>query len=313
LTLALTFHYSVLVIYPVILIFLLVKKEKLTLRHLLEAAFGIVLPFVPFIISGEGFKMISNLILWVPYRLGGFTNLYSKNNPTWESFIKSLEGITGFIGKTFLFDPRLNTILTVIFLAILVYGFIKIIKKRTKDFWLILAISTLLCGFIAAIVHGGFIPAHYFIFLSPVMVWMTAFLVKQVFKSKKTLLKILFCFIALEVIFSNLLYLMNVKQIYLANEAALNPHFVPLVLQQKVADYIVNDAAQNEFSLGRVGPFDYYRYDYAQNYKYLMWILGNEPAEEAKLKYTIYEDISGLSKNQKDVYFIENIGILKGK
>ena len=142
---------------------------------------------------------------------------------------------------------------------------------------------------------------------------MTAFLVKQVFKSKKTLLKILFCFIALEVIFSNLLYLMNVKQIYLANEAALNPHFVPLVLQQKVADYIVNDAAQNEFSLGRVGPFDYYRYDYAQNYKYLMWILGNEPAEEAKLKYTIYEDISGLSKNQKDVYFIENIGILKGK
>jgi len=84
---------------------------------------------------------------------------------------------------------------------------------------------------------------------------------------------------------------------------------VPYSLQLKSTRSIIADANWEDFSFSRVGPFDYYEGDYAQNYRYLMWWLGNEPIENANEHYIIYEgkDYFPDNKDEKTIFESDDI------
>ena len=94
-------------------------------------------------------------------------------------------------------------------------------------------------------------------------------------------------------------------------EASLSPHLVPYNLQKEVAKLIVEDAKDASFFLKRVGPYDYFEEDYEQNYRYLLWLYGNEPKEKSDVTYTIYEDTKKVPSNAREVFWIGNIAVTK--
>ena len=76
---------------------------------------------------------------------------------------------------------------------------------------------------------------------------------------------------------------------------------------------IIADANWTDYSLSRIGPFDYYEGDYAQNYKYLLWWFGNEPVENAGVHYIIYEGNEYFPDNAEDtiIYKSDDILVIK--
>src|SRR3990167_8629485 len=60
--------------------------------------------------------------------------------------------------------------------------------------------------------------------------------------------------------------------------------------QLDIAKVISNNAQGKSFTLERVGVNDQFEGDYAQNYQYLLWWLGNEPKKDIMSPtYTICE------------------------
>ncbi|MFH1656287.1 MAG: hypothetical protein ABH956_00760, partial [Candidatus Nealsonbacteria bacterium] len=75
-----------------------------------------------------------------------------------------------------------------------------------------------------------------------------------------------------------------------------------------------DDSKGGKYSLIRVGPNDQFEEYYSQNYKYLLWLYGNEPIENSSLSYTVYENVDRLSnQDKKIVNFIGPIGIVKNE
>lgn len=73
------------------------------------------------------------------------------------------------------------------------------------------------------------------------------------------------------------------------NEHQKDTDYIPLKIQEAVAEDIVKDADGKSFSLGRVGLFDYFPENYDQNYQFLILSKGGKIDPLAKLKYTIYD------------------------
>jgi hypothetical protein len=93
-----------------------------------------------------------------------------------------------------------------------------------------------------------------------------------------------------------------------------SPYYIPYVLQQKITKKIIQDADGKEYRLKRVGLYDKFEENYAQNYIYLLWWYGNEPQKDAKITYTIYESsIPNKVKNNNMIkkYSISNIILTK--
>ena len=128
----------------------------------------------------------------------------------------------------------------------------------------------LIFGVIALFLHGE-PPYHYFYVLFPILAIVLALL----FSKRKYLLWI---FIFIFSLYSFKSYISN-KYLEL----------IPYKNQIEISKGIVKDAKGRKFSLKRVGPYDYFEKNYAQNYIYLMWLFGNMPVENSKIVYTIYE------------------------
>ena len=108
-------------------------------------------------------------------------------------------------------------------------------------------------------------------------------------------------------VFFLLIFTINAKFFFSQTPA---PDFVPYKLQREIAEFIVTDAKATTFKLRRVGPYDYFSEDYSQNYRYLLWINGNEPISSGELTYTIYEDTSKLP-SQGEVKWFSNVAVVK--
>jgi hypothetical protein len=165
-----------------------------------------------------------------------------------------------------------------------------------------------LVGYLALFLHGD-PPKHYYLIIYPLpLILFASFL--DFFSRKKWGL-IISLSILFIISFFNFKYYFSEKWFYLPQErVAADLSYVPMVLQEKVASFIVSDAQGKKFTLARVGPYDYFEADFALNYHYLLWRLGNEPVSDANLTYTIYEDVSALPKGAKG-QMISNLAIVK--
>jgi hypothetical protein len=143
-------------------------------------------------------------------------------------------------------------------------------------------------GLLALFIHGN-PPIHYFLPLFPLPIIIFSLFLSDLWIKK--LGKVVVCGLLFIISFINLNFFFSEKWFFLPQDKMqLEPLYVPYSLQKEVAKTIVKDAQGKPYNLSRVGPYDYFEGNYAQNYQYLAWWFGNEPVEEkTKLRYTIYE------------------------
>ena len=305
------FHYSPILLLPILLLVFFLKRKKIKFGKIIRFIGGLLISMFPVLLFDfkSGFKMTRSLILWVPYRIAGFIGLYPKNNISLPTFQKSLYSTIEFLGKSFVFEKSLWVPISLLLTILFVYKLRIAIKQKGRNFANLFIISSLFVSLLGVFVHGDS-PIHYYFPIFPIpIILLSTFLEKVMIKSFKGGL-----FVGL----FGVLFLLNARSYSdftsrLQNEKVfIEPHFISLDIQKEVAGFIIDDVKGEKYSLKRVGPYDYFEENYSQNYKYLLWLYGNEPVEKADLRYTIYEDVTSLVVGEgADVRKINNLVVVK--
>lgn len=315
----LNFHLTPIILVPIILMILWQKKKSLRTKDLWLGFFGFLIPNLPFLIYDliHGFRMTTKLLIWIPYRLAGFLRLYPKNNLTPEVFKENLVAFFNFISQSFVPEQeKLGILLVAAVIIFIILNFKKAFTVDKKEnFGWFFVFWALILGFIALFIHGS-PPIHYFVPIFPIPIIIFSLFLEKLWRNRlsKALILGLFSLI----LFLNLRFFLSSPFFYAPQEEViLSPRYVPYKLQKEIVRMIVEDARGEEFNLGRVGPFDYFEGDFAQNYRYLAWWFGNEPTEEkVRLGYTIYEDQTKIPKELPEgakLFQTANMAVLKEK
>lgn len=172
-------------------------------------------------------------------------------------------------------------------------------------------------AFAAIIIHQE-VPLHYFLPVFPIPIILASMLIVALLLHHlwfSRVLGITAAFAVLIVISANSAYFFSERWFYQPQDRMTPNHPYPFALQERVVKTIFSDAKGQPFNLKRVGSFDYYAYTHAQHYRYLLWKLGNEPADPPQsLTYTVYEDTSKLPiENSHQLLWVSNIAILKNE
>ncbi len=306
----LSFHLGSIALAPAIMAIFWVKRKKLKKEDIARGLIGFSIPNLPFLINDltHGF-MSSKLLIWIPYRVIGFLGFYPKNNLTPEVLRENVQAFLKFFGENFtMHKVRFDLILIAVIIGFLIFNYKKAFTfKAKKDFgWFFLFWSLLLFS-LALFVHGS-PPRHYFITILPLPIIIFSLCLEKLWKGYlgKALIILLF----LLMIGFNKGFFFDSPAFYAATGDSLL-FFKP---QEKIVRMVVVDAQNRPFILKRVGEFDYYPGEHAENYRYLAWWLGNEPSEEAtKLSYTIYEDLNRLPAEikEKRIFKVGKVFVLR--
>ena len=279
------FHYSPLIYAPIILLAILIKRKSISIKNLLLSLFTFLLTLTPLIIhdSKNQFLMTFQLIIWVPYRIAGFLGFLPKNNATNTQLATDSSGVLGFITQLFTTNQTLApaAVITVIFSIIFA---LKIKKYRTFSY---LLGSLLFISVVAFIIHGDS-PVHYFLPVFPVPIILFAMHLASIRR------KIVFGSL-LGLIFLMFILNLNIKK---------PSNKINYLKNLEISQVIVNDANGQSFSLKRLGEGDEFEGQYAQNYQYIMWNLGNEPLINQPITYVIYEE--NFSKKTNETLIFED-------
>lgn len=309
----LNFHLTPIVLIPTIFTTLFIYREKVKSSDIIKGIGGFLLPNIPFLLYNalNNFVMLFKFTLWIPYRISGFVGLYPKNTVSLSILKSNLVSLYKFI--TFSFVQNYSIVGFFLFAAVLLFIFFKV-KKILFGKENIAWVSTFLIfiwGYLGIFVHGT-PPSHYYLPLySLPILFLSEILTKLDDKKNGRIVVVAIIFlislINLRFFFSN--------QYFNANQDRVSEGKpVPYHMQQEVAENVVEDARDRPFTLSRVGPYDYFEGDYAQNYQYLMWFYGNEPVRETSLKYTIYEDVKRLPDViDGKLFTVNNIVVLRKK
>lgn len=294
-----SFHFSPLLLLPVIISVLLIKRVKLSVRDLSVSAVGFIIPSLPFIIydAQHGFSMIKDLTLWIPYRVLGFLGLYHKNTVSAQVIHENAYSIYNYFSDSFITSKFafLGVVVTLVLAAYVLYKlFIFFKTKRVPYNWLLILLWFVL-GIAAVFIHGN-PPIHYFVPVLPIPILFLSLLLADLWE--KSIGK-LFTVVLLVVLFLfNLLFYFSSNWFYSQQSmATMNPYDVPYVVQQDAAQFIIQNSRGGKFVLHRVGPDDQFDNGYEQNYIYLLWWYGNEPVQHARTTYTIVEDANRMKSS----------------
>jgi len=286
-----SFHYSQLPLFAVIFLAFWLKRKNLKIKNYLMFLAGLVIPNITVLIydAKNGFSMIKNLILWIPYRFAGFTGIYPKNNLNEVSGIGTITSFNEFFGRNLFDNSHLWILGSAIFIILFIIFFVQNRKRFSKDFLTFYIISSTIVQCFALLIHTS-PPLHYFfpIFLNFGLLF--AYFTCQYWNKKSTRILTVAIFV--------LMFAAGI--VGMKNEHANDPDYVPLVNQENVVEDIVKDANAQPFSLERVGPFDYFPEYYDQNYRFLILSGGGKIDPTSKLKFIILE--AG-----QNVYAIKNV------
>jgi len=275
-----SFHYSQIPLMVVILGVFWIKRKTLKINNYLKFILGITLPNVTMLIydAGRGFSMVKNLTLWIPYRVAGFLGLYPKNNLDIFSGESTILSFNEFFGRNLFWDNRFWILGTVVFLVLFITFVIQNYRKFTKDFFVFYLVSSTTVQFLALLIHTS-PPLHYFlpVFLNFGLLF--SYFVCQYWEARLTKI--------LTTLIFTLMFIAGI--LGLNSEHANDTNYIPLKTQESVTDHIVKDAGGKPFSLGRVGPFDYFSENYDQNYQFLILSKGGKIDPSSKKKYIIYD------------------------
>lgn len=284
-----SFHFTPIMLIPFTVSVFIISKFNVLKKQIFLFIAGFILPMLPFIFYDvtHSMSMTKNIILWIPYRILGFIGLYPKNNISMSAIKYSFDSYTDLIVKSFtVLNPALTIIILIILIILIISrDKINIVNKLNLEYKIILL--WFIWGCIAVFVHGS-PPIHYFVPILPAPIIIISSAISRLMEGRiiKHLIYILIFVTAL----INLSFYFTDKWFYVSEKGIIEkPYYVPYSLQDEITNTILKDAKAKRFTLNRAGIYDYFEGDYAQNYQYLLWLKGNEPVNNAKLVYTIYE------------------------
>lgn len=266
------FHYSPLFLLPVIA-FVIGKKRTNRVKHGFTFLFGSLLSLLSFLLADvqNKFTMIKNLALWVPYRVAGFVGVIDKNNADAATLKNTLDVFITLPGRSF--TPQ-ETYWPLIAGIVVIIG-VAFYRKYSEllDFFKAYLLAITACGFLATLVLGD-APLHYLLPIFPVPILLVSYVISETKSWKWITLGI-----ALFMAFSTFNF----------QDSTTSGYRNTLVISQ----FVFGDAEGQRYYLKRLGEGDEFAGNFAQNYQYQLWLLGNEPAsvgvESGNLGYLIDE------------------------
>lgn len=284
---SMSFFPSPLLLIPVVIVSFIFYGIKPKLKYVLYSILGFLIPNITFIIYefSDRFAITLNLISWIPYRILGFFGLYPKNTASPTVINDNFTSVYQFFSETFAGSSGIVSLVIFILLIIgFIYLAVRLFKNRKREtaFWLVLI--NLVVGYIGLFIHGN-PPSHYYMVIYPAPIILASYLiVKSIKKSTPQILLVLILGSA------SIFYLIQSKWFY--SEKVQNSYQVlppPYSLQLAADNAILKDAAGKEFTIHRIGTFDDFENDFANNYIYILTIRGAKVKSDAQLSYTIVE------------------------
>lgn len=307
----LNFHWAPLALIPASLT-VLYAEGKIKKGNLAKGFIGLVIPNIPFILFVviNKFAVLVKLTASIPYRLMGFMGFYQKNNLSLQAIKKNLDSLYDFFRLSFLAQkgaaPLILVLGTLLFIVISTRSEL---RKKKKDWAWLTLVSLLVWQSTALFIHKD-PPWHYYLAIYPLPILFLGLLLSRLLV--KRLGRVLLIILLLIMTVINARFFFSEKWFYPPQTLVSRTGAVPFDLQLLVARTIIKNAGGRSFSLSRVGAFDYFEGNCAQNYQYLLWWLGKEPVEKADLKYTIYENTEKLPTLYKDrIFWIGKLAVLR--
>jgi len=299
-----SFFPSPILLIPGSIVVLLIYRKNIQKKYLWHYPLGLLIPNIPYLIynATHGFQILINLAAWIPYRILGFVGLYPKNTVSPHILQSNISGLYTFFQSSY--STNNNILIFCLVISVLIFTITSIRKNLPLKVLMILSSVSYLGLFL----HGD-PPEHYYLVIFPVpIILLSLFLEKISIK-----------FIGIAVVIVAYLLTINFqfyfsdKWFYLdESRISYDGNYLPFAIQEDVAKYIVIDSGSRPFSIARVGPYDQFGENFSLNYQYLLWNLGKLPDKSASLKYTIYEDTSGLS-NAPNIYWTHGIAVTKNE
>jgi 4-amino-4-deoxy-L-arabinose transferase-like glycosyltransferase len=265
-----SFHFSQIPLLGVAVLIFWFKKDIYKISDWIKFFIGLLIPNIPLIWQDR------NLALWLPYRVVNIAN----KNPS-ETFAALVE----YFGKNIFWEQRLWFIglsLFVILMAHYIYSKRKVLARDFLPFYLTSSIGLM---FAANILHGAS-PVHYYL---PIFTFVPIFLAIYLSKLKYwPVLLILITAVNLISFFRDPLfykkYSGNIPGTDIVSYESLNA----------AASFIARDANGRALSIKRIGPYDHFPENYAQHYKYLVFLKGGNVIDNSGNTYTIIENEEGV-------------------
>ncbi len=267
------FHFSQIPLVGVVVLMFWIRRRFYKIVDWIKFVMGVVISNITLIIydAQNGFTMTKDLVLWIPYRILNFLGLYNKSNINDQVVGSTQNSFNEFLGRSLFWSDKLWFLGTVIFIAIFVHFVWTQRNKLTKDFVPFFVATSTLLVFLANIIHSA-PPVHYFLPLFTIPSILFAIYLANNIKFAGLILIIIF------IINFNLYFSFSKPD-----------DFVAYSKQLTVAEGLISKADGREFSIKRIGPYDYFPENYSQNYQYLILWKGGKLTENSNLIYTIDE------------------------
>jgi len=293
----LNFHLSPIALLPVVGFVLWHSRNQLKFKFLFRGLLGFILVQLPFLIhdSQNKFSMTSKIIMWIPYRVFGFFGLRQENNLNPHLFRENLLFSRQFLNESLSSNHQTFMLLVLFALTIFILiNFKKAIRLKTKEeFGYFFLFGSLLLIFLELFIHGQ-PPKHYFLIGLPAIIVLYSLIFVKL--GKILIGKFFVSLFLILILFSNIRYFLTSTSFW----ASCDGWSHCFLTQKKIAEVIINDSKGRNFNLARVGEFDYYEDNYAQSYKFALWLLDAKLVQEkVDLRYTIYEDPKMIAGNKK--------------
>jgi GT2 family glycosyltransferase len=293
--LTMSFFPSPLLLIPATIVCFIFYKVKPKFKYIVHFILAFLIPNITFLIYevSDKFAITIQLLEWIPYRILGFFGLYHKNTANSGVLLQNIHSIYQFFSETYLgYENTFSLILFVLVIICTSILVIKHFKNKNKEIAFLLLVINLVVCYIGLFVHGD-PPEHYYYVIFPIPLILVAYIFDKIFKNKYLLIVSTFAFAAIGIfgiIKMNWFYQDLGPINYSLNQ-------VPYSIQLAVTNKILRDSEGRKFSLGRIGAYDEFGNNFADNYTYLLTIRGAKIDNNSKLKYLIVEG----SENYKDI------------
>jgi len=307
---SMSFFPSPFLLVPAAIVCFIFYKVKPKIKYILYSVLAFIIPNITFIVYeiSDKFQITLQLLAWIPYRILGFFGLYHKNTVNSTILRENVYSIYHFFAESFV--PASKVISVTIFLLIVagsVFWFKKSLKNKRKEISFILILINLVVSYLGLFVHGD-PPEHYYYVIFPIPLILVAYLLTKTFKSRFILI-----FLTILVGVLGIWSLINInwfnQDAPLANYPTRPPTYT---LQLAVVSEILKDANGSEISIGRIGTYDQFENNFADNYIYLLTIRGAKLNSNAKIRYTIVEERNiGEEAPGKEIWAKDGVQIYK--
>ena len=311
-----SFHYTPIILLPITMLIFLLKRMKIDRYVLLSGIAGFVIPVIPLIIDGikNNFSMLVKFLIWIPYRLFGFTGVTSEKE-IFSTKTSVLSIMTYFnclfgISSNYIF---ISFVIASIFIIVIARSFA---ASHMRNIFIsphnqntVVTLYIVLLSLIFLFLHGE-APMHYYLFITPMLFILIAKALLLMVGHYKHIVLVTFFAIIIIMIFSDL-SLINCRD----KSDSYN-------ILEKATEIIAEDCNGCHYKLKRIGENDDFTRDFAQNYQYLLEMKGINPtavgdiiisSEIPEIEYTIVENIKMKEYlEEEEILFDENgIVILK--